>query len=433
MELYILSFFLIFLNLFNCSTVLHKKSDYNRTREYLLNNNPGEAVLNLPSLEKSSFITVVEKTYINLLSGKAEIKELISYQRKIESRIRYGVKREFNNFFYLETPEGYYASEHEIIWVHYLLSWGYSLQGEYDKALIEVKKGNNLLSGEITQEGKFEDPLMRIFQGVLYAMAGSWEDSRIDFKYAYNLDKSLVWALELSKLEDEPSNLIVILNGGGTEPFWDPSLEFNPVRGIRTLNFIGKGQYSKLVLLSDKNEKIPLYLTPKSDNWYKRHFTRDTELHDIIKDSKYSQEVLGSIVKGTVVSTGGVVLGSVIVVGSVGVGGGVIYLGFKSGSSDLATMGVVVGAAIIVKGFETGYEIILGSFDYSKKDLETNLDTSESYRFVRFLPEYLNIGWNMNNNFSSYSLQNRKEEYQFENNKLGKNKNITIKYYSDSK
>ena len=44
------------------------------------------------------------------------------------------------HFFYLETPEGYYASEHEVIWLHMLLSWGYSMQGKYDKAYVEAKK-----------------------------------------------------------------------------------------------------------------------------------------------------------------------------------------------------------------------------------------------------------------------------------------------------
>ncbi len=433
MKLYLIGLFVIFLNTLNCTTVLHKKNDYILSSENLLNNNVTQALKNFPLKEKSSFITILEKTYLNLLNGNSDIKELINYQKKIESRVRYSIKREVNNFFYIETPEGYYASEHEIIWAHYLLSWGYSLQGEYDKALIEVKKGNNLLSGEITQEGKFEDPLMRIFQGVLYAMAGSWEDSRIDFKSAYNQDKSLVWALELSKLETEPSNIIVLLNGGGTEPFWDPKLEFNPVRGIRTLNFSGKGQYSKLILRTDSGETIPLYLSPKSFNWYNRHFTRDTELHDIIKDSKYSQEVLGSIVKGTVVSTGGVILGTIIAVGSIGVGGGIIYLGFKSGSSDLASTGVIVGGTIIVKGFEIGYDIISASFDYSKKDLDTTLDTSESYRYVRFLPEYINIGWSVNTDSSSYVLKNRNEELQIQNSKVGKNRNVIIKHYSDSK
>ncbi len=417
----------------NCSTVLHKKNDYNLSSENLLNNNIPLAIKNFPTKEKSSFITILEKTYLNLLIGNPETKELENYQKKIESRVRYGIKREINNFFYIETPEGYYASEHEIIWAHYLLSWGYSLRGEYDKALIEVKKGNNLLSGEITQEGKFDDPLMRIFQGVMYALAGSWEDARVDFKAAYTQDKSLVWAFELSRLETEPSNLVVLLHGGMTEPFWDPQMEFNPIRGIRTLNFKGRGEYSRLFLKTDKGDVITLNLSPKSDNWYKRHFIRDTEMHDLIKDSKYSQEVLGSIVKGSVVSVGGVVLGTVIAVGSVGVGGGVIYIGFKSGSSDLASMGLIVGAAIIVKGFETGYEIIETSFDYSKKDLDTTLDTSESYRFVRFLPEYVNIGWSSTTEQNNFILKKGNQENSFEDKKLGKNKNITLKYISDSR
>ena len=98
------------------------------------------AVKLLPNSEGTTFIRSMETTYLQLIQGKPEIDGLIKYANKIENRLRYSASREIKTFFYLETPEGYYASEHEIIWMHMLLSWGYSLREEYEKAYIEAKK-----------------------------------------------------------------------------------------------------------------------------------------------------------------------------------------------------------------------------------------------------------------------------------------------------
>ena len=416
----------------NCSsTIFLRKSDYDSTRGNLLGGNLQAALQSFPNRERGTFIPIMEKTYINLLNGNPDIVELTKISKKLEKRIRYGLQREISNFFYMETPEGYYASEHEIIWMHFLLSWGYSLKGEYDKALIELRKSNNYLSGEISEEGRFDDPLMRIFQGFLFVLAGNWEDARVDFKRAYTLDPSQKNLLELFNLESPPDTLILVINGGGLEPYWDPQMEFNPVRGFRTLNFSSNAKYSKLKLTDLNGKDFEMVLSPKSNYWYKRHFKRDTEMHDVIKDSKYSQQIVGSLVKGTIVSMGGLILGTTIAVCSIGIGGGVIYLGLKSGNGDIASYGLLLGVGIIYKGFEFGYEIAENSLDFSKKDLDETLDTSETYRFVRFLPEYLNYQ-KLNSPNGVYYIKNSKEKINTNSEKIGKEKNLIIKYYPDN-
>ena len=118
----------------NCGTTLLTRQDYRFTRTALEKKDFETAVKFFPAEEKNGFITSMEKAYLKLIQGKPEIDELIRYAEKIEKRVRFSASREIKTFFYVETPEGYYASEHEIIWLHMLLSWGYSLRGEYEKA-----------------------------------------------------------------------------------------------------------------------------------------------------------------------------------------------------------------------------------------------------------------------------------------------------------
>ncbi len=113
----------------NCGTTLLTRQDYRWTRSALEKKDFETAVKLFPTEEKNGFITSMEKAYLKLIQGKPEIDELIRYAENIEKRVRFSASREIKTFFYLETPEGYYASEHEIIWLHMLLSWGYSLRG----------------------------------------------------------------------------------------------------------------------------------------------------------------------------------------------------------------------------------------------------------------------------------------------------------------
>jgi len=174
----------------------------------------------------------------------------------------------------LETPEGYYASEHEIIWLHLLLSWGYSMRNEREKAYVEAKICANLLSNEWSDEGRFDDPFIRILLAAMWTMCGEWEEAQVDFRAAYKLDKSMQWANTLGDMKKAPDKLIIILGGPGPVPEWDPDLKSNPIRGYREIKFHPRGIKSNLVLKDKNNYNINLYLTPDSSYWYNAIYKR---------------------------------------------------------------------------------------------------------------------------------------------------------------
>ena len=157
-----------------CShTNLLSKQDYQKSQNQFLQGNADDAYLIFPrGAETGNFITTVEKAYLNLIQGKAQTKQLQQQVEILENRVRYHVTREAKTFFYLQTPEDYYASEHEVIWLHLLLSWGYALQGKNDNACVEARQASSLLSLPWSPAGHFDDPTLRLFLAGLWTMCG---------------------------------------------------------------------------------------------------------------------------------------------------------------------------------------------------------------------------------------------------------------------
>jgi ankyrin repeat protein len=380
--------FILIISLAHCSSLLVKK-DYEPGNKAMENWDIRKALDEFPKGERGGFITTMEKTYLNLLSGKPEIDELANYSRKIDNQIRFKATRELKSFFYQETPEGYYASEHEIIWLHLLLSWGYSMRSEFDKAYIEAKICSNLLSNEWSEEGRFDDPLIRIILGSVWTMCGEWEEAQVDFRAAYKLDPSLKWAKAIGDLNKPPANLIVILGGSGPEPVWDPEFKSNPFRGFRGIKFNPRGVKSKLVIKDSGKFSSELNITPDSSYWYKRHFIRDNEIQDVIQDSQYATKAAGSGLKSTAITMAGVTAGILIATGGIALGGGVIVLGIYAESGEI----IGLGALAALTGSVWGYNTAKRSYNYSKREFKEDMDASSAYRFVRFLPEYAWVGW----------------------------------------
>ncbi|MBN2039465.1 MAG: hypothetical protein JW864_05455 [Spirochaetes bacterium] len=232
----------------NCSTLLTRK-DYSASVKAHNEWDIQGAIKYFPKGEKGSFITTMEKTYLKLLSGDSDIDALIAYSSSIDNQIRYKASREIKSLFYQETPEGYYASEHEIIWMHLLLSWGFSMRGRFENAYTEAKICSNLLSNNWSEEGRFDDPFIRVMLASMWAMCGEWEEAQVDFRAAYRLDNSFKWANQLADRKSAPANLIIILGGTGPQPEWNPDIEKNPFRGFRGIKFNGQGVKSKLIRL----------------------------------------------------------------------------------------------------------------------------------------------------------------------------------------
>jgi len=385
---------LLFLYLFfiNCTTTFQKKQDYIASTNALQTKDYSRAVKLLPNSEGTTFIRSMETTYLHLIQGKPEIDGLIKYANKIENRLRYSASREIKTFFYLETPEGYYASEHEIIWMHMLLSWGYSLREEYEKAYIEAKKSSTLLSNHWSEEGRFDDALLRVILAGIWTLCGHWEEAQVDLRVAYSIDPSLKWAAELAELSEPPANFILVLGGTGPEPNWDPTVNVNLLRGARSLRFDSSALKTKMTLLDSSGKALNMQLTPDSSNWYKRHMVRDNAIQDLITDSKYGQSLLATTIKegGRSVASlaGGITLG----VASVAVGGGLIYAAVQCNCGELSGAMIGLGITVMVGGVQMGIELFQKSLATSAENFRDTVDTSDDYRYVRFLPEYAWVG-----------------------------------------
>lgn len=363
------------------------RQDYQKSQQDFLRGDADGALLNFPrNAEDGTFITTVEKGYLSLIQGKPQIKGMQKQAAILEERVRYHVSRESRTFFYVQTPEDYYASEHEVIWLHFLLSWGYSLQGKYTDACVEARIASSLLSLPWSPEGHFDDPAMRLFLAGLWTMCGEWHEAQVDLRAAWFMDNSLGWAKELAERSEPPANLFLVLGGPGPEPVWDPELTVNPLRSERKVTFTLRGRKSPLSISDQRGVVIVPSLSPDAGKWYQRHLARESELHELILDSTYGgKAALSSTIAGgkiAATTSAGLVVG----IGGTVLGGGIIYY---ANSARAVEAGLAIAWASILKGREISRE----GYEKSTRRLKQELDPSITYRFVRYLPEYLWMGW----------------------------------------
>jgi hypothetical protein len=367
---------------------LNLRDDYELSRKKLSQSMIADARETLPTGERGSFISTMEEAYISLLDGIPEIDALYRYAKKIDDQVQYKVTREAGNFFYVVTPEDYYASEHEIVWMHCLLSWGFSMRGQFDDARVEAKIASNLLSMKFSPKGRFDDPFVRVFLASLWAMAGDWEEARVDLRAAAELDAKMSWAKQLAALDEKPADFTLILCGTGPEVEWNPSAQPNIIRGVRSIGFKTSGQKRTLSMLADGKPR-ELHMTSDSSAWYVRHFKRNNEISSVIDDSKYTQRMAGTALKAAGISAGGILLGAVIIAGGLSLGALVAYIGLEGSSGEVLGAGLIIMGGGVIKGGQVAGD----SFDYAGREVRTDLDISPSYRYVRFLPEYAWLSW----------------------------------------
>ncbi len=412
----------------NCST-LNTKSSYYFSSSAMISGDIKRAIESLPTGEGNGFITVMERTYLNLLTGNPDIDKLAAYAVKIDKQIRYKISREAKSFFFVETPEGYYASEHEIIWMHFLLSWGYSLRGEFSEARVEVKKAAILLSNKFSEEGRFDDAFMRVICGVLWNMCGEWDDARADFRRAVVLNPSMKWIRELISMEEPPANLTLILGGIGYQPYWNPKGD-KFLRGFRDVDFKAMGNKSHLSLTIDENIKMNLFITPDASGWYARHKTRNNEIADTIDDVKYAEKFGVSSTKMTSRILFGIAGGLLIftLIGAAGVG--IMALGFYGESAETVGLGVGVFAYGGYKGVDFTTDEIKDARNAYRKDM----NPSDKYRFVRFLPEYSWLGWSNKKIAIPLTINSGKDSHIIHDSKAISNNSVKtiIGYFPDA-
>jgi len=381
---------LILINAGCSHTNLLTKQDYQKSQNLFLQGNADDAFLDFPrGAEDGNFITTLEKSYLNLIQGKPQVKLLQQQVDVLENRVRYHISREAKTFFYLQTPEDYYASEHEIIWLHFLLSWAYSLNGQYENACVEARQASSLLSLPWSPAGHFDDPTMRLFLAGLWTMCGEWREAQVDFRAAWAMDNRLTFAKELSDREQAPSNLLLVLGGPGPEPVWKPVIKLNPLRATRHVSFKLRGQKSALTIVDHNGLIINTQRSPDANKWYERHLERESELHEVILDSAFGGKATAS---GAIASTkiaAKTSLGLLVGIGGTALGAAISNAGLHSNSGDLFNYGLITVAASIT----WGGKIISEGYKSSVSEFKQGVDPSIYYRFVRYLPEYLWTAW----------------------------------------
>lgn len=370
-------------------TGLLTQGDYRAARSALEGNDLEGARVSLPRGELGGFITTMERAYLALLQGRPEIDDLAGQAAALEDRVRYRVSREARTFFFLQTPEDYYASEHEIIWMHFLLSWGYSMRGQREKACVEARIAGSLLDLPFSPGGRFDDPAMRVFLAALWAMCGDWREAQVDLRAAWMLNKSLVWARDLAERDDAPAQLVVVLGGTGPEPYWNAEGGVNPLRSGRQVGFRLAGAKSEVRVRDSRGVLLDTRRSPDAALWYLRHQARNNEIQELIADSHYGKDVVvhGGVASAKIgaTTTAGVAWG----VGGIVIGAVLLRAAVEANSGELAALGI----SIALGGIAKGMEIAKSGYRESTQELQERLDPSPTYRFVRFLPEYFWVTW----------------------------------------
>lgn len=372
-----------------CASHMLKRDDYEPSLRALSLNAPEQALEEFPKGEDGGFITSSEKAYLGLVASKPEITGLLRHAASIERRIRFDVSDELRNFFYVQTEDGYYASEHEVIWLHLMLGWAYCQRGEFENAAIEARKSANLLSEPWSSEGYFDDPVLRIFLASIWATCGMWNDAAVDFRVAADMDESLGWARELGNMKQQPGHLAFVLGGIGPDTYWDPRRDFNLMHGLRHVGFRLTGSRSSGHFVDAGGRRFEACLSPGSSPWYERHWRRNNAINDLITDSQYFNRMLGSSSLMAVKVGAGVGAGVGICMLLVSGGAGIAYLGVLAESGELTGLGVLVAITGPIAGYSHVSKTTSDAVDGFKEDL----DTSGRYRFVRFLPDYIWVGW----------------------------------------
>lgn len=138
--------------------------------------------------------------------------------------------------------------------------------------------------------------------------------------------------------------------------------------------------------MDQRGVAIEPHLSPDARNWYERHLARESELHEMILDSAYGQKmaVSGALAGTSIVVSGGA--GLAVVLGGTALGAAVMYFG---NTADAIKLGLIIAAA----GIEQGIGISRQGYRQSTGRLKQDLDPAPRYRFVRYLPEYLWMGW----------------------------------------
>jgi hypothetical protein len=247
----------------------------------------------------------------------------------------------------------------------------------------------------------------------------------VDLRSAWFMDNSLTWARELAEHSDPPAHMFLMLGGPGPEPVWNPEFKANPLRSERQILFRLRGRKSPLAMTDQRGITIDSHLSPDARPWYERHLVRESELHEMILDSTYGGKaaVSGTVAGSKIAATTS--LGLAVGIGGTALGAAII----KYGTGDALYYGLAIAGISIDKGMQISSE----GYEESTSQLKQELDPSTTYRFVRYLPEYLWMGWSDQAITYPVELRTQTAKIQVKHpNVLNDRTSISISYIPDA-
>lgn len=173
-----------------------------------------------------------------------------------------------------------------------------------------------------------------------------------------------------------------------------------------------------------------MFITPDASGWYARHKTRNNEISDTIEDVKYSEQFGVSSTKMTSEIMLGIA-GGLLIFGLVGgLGLGVFVLGLYANSGELAGLGI----AGFCYGTYEGASFAGSHYNDAKNRYKKEMNPSDKYRFVRFLPEYSWLGWSNKRITAPLKINSGERSYSIPNTTVISNNgaNTIMGYFPDS-
>lgn len=382
-----------------CSTIsqsdLAKREDYLGAMALHAYGDHDGALQLLPTKEPGGFLTTAERGWLAVLAGKPVPEELVRVSRELDARKTLRVSREAAAYFYKETEEGYYPAEHEAVAFHVITGYAFAASGRRAEALVEAKRAALYLQNDFGSQSGFDHPALRLWLAGLWVYTGEWDSARVDLRRAAQMDPKLTWAGKLADEKTPPPALVLVLEGPGPDLDWDPSLIGDGA--VDTIKFVPGAKGGKLRLGG-----TTLTAGLPTLGWYTRHQERDRAIRQVLTKSRYMIEGIAPAGVAATTMTLGVVAGVSLI--GLGIAGGcaIVYYTVKGylaiGGPDsrevgglVLSAGILAGGAVAYGGIYAGTKLMANSKAMSETILDKGFNPTDSYRYMRFLPDHVHL------------------------------------------
>jgi hypothetical protein len=384
------------------SRTLAQSQDYELATDYYRRGLPHKALESFPKKEEGGFITSIERSWLELLSGRGDPDMLLKLADSLEARRTVRISQESISLFYQESSDGYFPGEHEAVILNLLLGTIFAKLNDREKIRVSVKRASRYLETRWDGGIAFDDPFLRIWSAALWIACDEWGYAKVDLRKALKLQPDLTGLQPVIEAPKPPAYFHVVFAGSGPNIKWEPKV--GALDGPSQIRFFLSETKPNLILKSEAGQSPMLPLSVSSEQWYERHKVRNYVIRDVLADSKYMANstvggagAAGVYAAGTVgnllLANMGIAACALLIVVSIYGAGEIAKAAGSSGSGLMGALapvvGILSGALLIVRSADNfgSNQKSVGQSSSSIVDKTSN--PARYYRFVRFLPDWI--------------------------------------------